>query len=336
MAASQWLDKQIAATRSLLKQGSEALREGNLELAHAALMESAIVLDMNSEETEEGLQLRAQAFNELGVVHQRRNDIPTSKNFHEQAAAICDKIVEGGNLDFRGNTAATHLNLSNLCAAVGDVDGARAAIERSKELADTLMEEGEDTIRMMSTAIYMTKASMHAASGEFDESDVSMTRATELGRALIEEDNKQLYAQLAQGCQQLSVLLFQADQFEPALKWGREAEALSEEAFEELGQDFVSIYIVSQINLISYNEKLGHFADAEDSLFKALEVVGNDPRLLKRGKDLYDFLRKQADARLEKGGLPRTEVEESYEEILERIEEIGGLPEEVEQDVAEA
>ncbi len=337
MAELNWRERQTQASQSLLQQGSQALREGNLDLARMALTESAIVLDMAPEDTEDVRKLRAQAFNELGVVHQRGNDVATAKTFHEQAALLCRRIIdEDGDKSFRGNSAATHLNLANLSAAAGDMDTARNALVYAQKTVDELLEENEPTINTMASAIYMTKASMHASQEEFDEADASMTRGLEISREVIDGGNKALYVQATQGCQQLSVQFFQSEQFDNALKWGRVAEELSEEAFEELGQDVVSIYIVSQINLISYNEKLFNFADAEDSFGKAIDLVGNDPRLLKRGKDFYEFCRKQSDARLAEGGLPRDEVEDGYADVLERIEEIGGLPEEVENEPTQA
>ncbi len=328
MAELNWIERQNQASQSLLQQGSQALRDGNLDLARMALTESAIVLDMAPEDNDTVIKLRAQAFNELGVVHQRGNDIATARTFHDQAAQLCRRIVEGGDEAFRGNSAATHLNLANLCAAMGDIDAAREALIHSQETVDTLLEDKDVSISTMASAIYMTKASMHASAEEYEDADAAMVRGMELAREVIDEGNKNLYVQAAQGCQQLSVQLFQNDQFELALRWGQEAEILSEEAFEEIGQDVVNIYIVSQINLISYNEKLFRFADAEDSFGKAIDLVGNDPRLLKRGLDFYEFCRKQSDARLEEGGLPREEVEEGYADVQERIEEIGGLPEE--------
>jgi hypothetical protein len=143
----------------------------------------------------------------------------------------------------------------------------------------------------------------------------------------VAENNSSLNARAAQGCQQLSVLLFNEERFDDALAWGRKAEALSEAAYQAIGEQALPIYVTSQINLISYYEKASQFADAEDCLFKALEVVGNNPQLLARGKAFYEQCRKQADNRLEAGNLPREEVEEGYAEILDRIEEIGGIEE---------
>lgn len=325
----EWQQRQSQASQSLLQQGSEALREGNLELAQAALTESAIILDMAPASTVEVRRLRAQAFNELGVVHQRRDDLASSRNFHHQAAELCRGLIDEGVEGFRGNSAATHLNLANICAAMGDRDAAIEAMDVSEELVGELLEEGAE-VRNMAVAVYMTRASLEAAREEFDAGDEAMERALALAKEAIEEGNTGLYVQITQGAQQLSVILYQAEEFERALRWGQRAEELSEEAFEELGQDVVNVYIVSQINLISFNEEMDQFADAEDSLWKAIDLVGDDPRLLKRGKDFYEQCRKQADARLEAGNLPRQEVNEGLEDVLARIESIGGLPEELE------
>ena len=330
--ALDWRKRQTDVAQNLLQQGSEALRQNDIELASAALTEAAIVLDMVPEETSASMRLRAQAFNELGVAHQRRQDLETARGFHTQAATICAKIVESGENEFRGNAAATHLNLSNICAALGDNDAAFEALDVSRDLVDTLLDEGEETIRQMALAVYMTTASLQAARGDFEKSNESQERAISIGSDAVEAGRKELLVQIAQGCQQLSVLMYQGERYDDALRWGREAESYSERAFEEIGQDVVPIYIVSQINLISYNQEQGHFADAEDSLWKAIEIVGNDPRLLRRGQEFYEHCRKQADARLEKGGLPREEIEQGFADLSERIEEIGGLPEEEEQE----
>lgn len=329
---AQWMERQQQAMQSLLQQGSNALRQNNVDLAQAALTEASIILDMAPEETVDVKQLRAQTFNELGVVHQRREDSEQARDFHEKAAKLCLSLVEDDGVDgFRGNAAATHLNLSNIYMGLGQAVEASEAIDRSVELVEHLLDDGEHEIRQMGVAVYMTKASLDASVGNFDEAPSKMERALELAELAIEDGHEQLWAQTAQGCQQLSVLMFQGEQYEEALRWGKEAERLSERAFEELGEDVVSIYIVSQINLISYNQELANFADAEDSLWKAIDLVGSDARLLRRGREFYEYCRTQADARLKKGDLPREEVEQGYEDLKRHIEEIGGIPDDLDE-----
>ena len=335
MTTEAWQQRQHEATRALIQQGSQALRQNDLQLAQRALSEAAIILDMAFYEEHEGAKLRAQAFNELGVVHQRAGDLESSRGFHDQSAKMCDQLLEEGVVEFRGNSAATHLNLASVCATIGDMEAANAAAERSIEVVELMLEEAGAHIANLGTASYQTLASVRAHLNKVDEAGESMKRAIEIAQMGIDEGQTGLYANIAQGCQQLSVILFQNEEFDAAFTWGREAERLSETAFEEVGQDTLPIYIVSQINLISFSEQTGQFSAAEDSLWKAVELIGNDPRLLKRGKDFYEFCRKQADKRLNDGDLPRDEVESGYADLLERIEEIGGIPDDLEDPVYE-
>lgn len=333
MTATDWAARHQEASKSLLGQGSEALRQNNLDLAHAAITEAAIILDMSPEIDHTVHELRARAFNELGVIYQRRGDSATSRTFHDQAAALCRVLVDEGREDFRGNSAATHLNLASLSLAMDDFEAAQEAADVAIANIDILLEGEEQAVLGMAVAAYQMLGALHAQRERYEESSTAMARSIELANKALDVGNNTIIVQAAQGCQQASVLLFQKEQFEQALEWGRQAEQLSEKAFDLFGQEALPLYVISQINLISYNERLARYADAEDCLWKALEVVGeDDPRLLKRGKDFYEHCRKQSDKRLEAGNLPRAEVEESYSEILNRIEKIGGLPAELEEE----
>lgn len=332
MTATDWAARQLEATRSLLGQGSEALRQNNIDLAHAAITEAAIILDMSPDINQEVNELRARAFNELGVIYQRRGDAGTSRTFHDQAASICRTLVEEGREDFLGNSAATHLNLASLALATDDFENAEQAANTAISNIDALLAKDEDGILGMAVAAYQMLGALHAQRDRLEESQAALAKSLELTEKSLQGGNNNIVVQSAQGCQQASVLFFQKEQFDAALAWGRHAEELSEKAFDLFGQESLPLYVISQINLISYNERLARYADAEDCLWKALEVVGDDPRLLKRGKDFYEHCRKQSDKRLEAGNLPRTEVEESYKEVLGRIEKIGGLPAELEED----
>jgi tetratricopeptide (TPR) repeat protein len=331
------MKRQQDVARSLTQQGSQALRQNNTDLAAAALTEAAVILDMALSESDDLDRLRAQIFNEMGVVHQRRGDLSSARQFHTQAAILCAKVVDAGHTpDFRGNAAATQLNLANICMAIDDQTAAREAAEAAKVLVDSLIAEDSEPVNPLFAGVYHTLSAIYGKVGEWEQADERIAYAIELARKAEAVGNTALLPQVAQGCQQISVLAFQAKDYERAVRWGREAEELSKAAFEKIGQDTLPIYIVSQINLISYYEQTGHYADAEDALWNALEVVGNDPRLLKRGKDFYELCRKQADARLEAGDLPREEVEEGYQDILARIKEIGGLPAELENEQPES
>jgi tetratricopeptide (TPR) repeat protein len=325
METQNWREAQLKAANELVNLGSQNLRQANVFAAEEMLGEAEVILDMAEEQDLEIAKLRARIFNEMGVIHQRRNQLDSAQEYHRKAAALCEEISSQGE-DFRANSAATHLNLSSILAAMGRLDDAREAGQFALGLIGSLREEGDRGSDGMAMGAYQNLAVINARAGLSEKASEDMEKAIALGELLAPQAPGQIEAQLAQGSQQISVIMFESQAYETALEWGKRAEKLSEKAYEVLGQAVLPIYVVSEINLISYHEKLGNFADAENGLWKALDVVGNDPQILRRGLAFYEMCRKQADARLEAGNLPREEVEEGYADLQERIASIGGLP----------
>lgn len=64
-------------------------------------------------------------------------------------------------------------------------------------------------------------------------------------------------------------------------------------------------------------EQAEQFAQAEDVLFHLLEDHPGDETILEAGLSLYDRLLQLSDFKLQSGGLPRDEVEESLAELLD-------------------
>lgn len=320
----------MSTASNLVQQGSQALRQGQTQIAEGAFSEALAVLDMSEASPDGSLELKAQLLNELGVLHQRQDDLPKARDYHEQSLAICEELLER-EVEFRSNAAATYLNLSSVVAADGDLVEAKKLSERAIELITSLRAEGDENINSLAVGAYQNMSLLYSRNKRFDEAAETMDKALAIVREMSEHGNQNGLPQAAQACQRLSVMLFEAGEHEAALEWGQKAEEFSEDAYEVIGQDVLSIYVVSQINLISYNEQLGYFADAEDALWKGLEVSGNHTDILHRGVAFYENARKQADARLEKGNLPRDEVEEGYKDLQAIIDEMGGLPEPTQQ-----
>ncbi len=324
--AQKWLDAQIDAASELVKIGGAALRRRRTEEGAEALEEAQAILEMAEIDSDRLQEMRARVFNELGVVYQRRKELEKSRDYHARAARICDEVLEKGR-DIAGNAAATYLNLSSIQLALGEPEEAQRCGERAMELLDEQVkdQEQEDAPNPLELGAYQNLAVIYARQQKWDEANEAMENARDSVHRLAEAGKTNFLAQLAQGCQQMSVILFENERFDDALRWGREAEELSEKAYQVLGNQVLPVYIISQINLISYNEKLGRFADAEDCLWKALDVAGNDPRVMQRGVTFYETCRKQADVRLEDGNLPREEVQDGYDELMERVDNAGGI-----------
>ena len=317
MDTQHWRQRQIEAAQELAGQGSEALRGGRFDIAEGALGEAKIILDMTGESDDDILKLRAQLFNELGFVRQKQERFEDALKLHQDAVDMCEGLVARG-VEFRGNTAATSINLAGMLAHTGDFEKAKTVNLRAVELAEELLSD-DPQARNLAFGAHQNLAVIGGRSKDVELAHSEMTRAVEVIEPADEEEQKRIAPQVAQGAQQVSVLMFNEERFDLALVWGRVAETYSVKAYEAHGDPVLPVYVTSQINLISFMEKEFDYAGAEDALFKALDVVGNHPHILERGLAFYELARKQSDARLAKGNLPREEVEDSYQDILKRI-----------------
>lgn len=319
MELAEWQVKQVEAAKALTQQGSQALRQNQMPVAEAALTEAAIILDMVEQPTVEVNKVRAQIFNEVGFIRHRQNQLDEAQALHERAVGMCDELMAAGE-EFRGNTAATAINLAGILAQKGDFARAQEVNQRAVDLAEQLFAEGASgQASNLAFGANQNLAVIAGRAGDFETANKAMERALEVAEALSDDLKKQMAVQIAQGAQQLSVMMFQQEQKQDALKWGRVAEIQSEKAYDTHGEQVLPVYVTSQINLISFFESVEEYANAENALFKALDVVGDHPQILERGVAFYSELRKLSNERLEAGNLPREEVEESYREVSKRF-----------------
>jgi len=322
MQIAKWTSRELEAAKALAGQGSQALRQNQLQVAEPALLEASVLLDMVAEDHEDVRKIRAQINNELGFVRQRQNNLAEAERLHREASVECDAIIESG-VDFHGNAAATHINLASILAQRDDLKGAIESNKRAVELAEKAVESQPTTPTYnLAFGALQNLAAISVRAGEFDSANEAMTRAIAVLENLDEEGKKQASVQIAQAAQQVSVAFFNQKQMESARRWGLVAEEHSEVAYEVHGEPALNIYVTSQVNLISFHEVMKDFAEAENALFKALDVVGDHPQILERAKAFYEECRKLADPVLEAGNLPREEVDDSYQEILSRLERV--------------
>lgn len=71
-----------------------------------------------------------------------------------------------------------------------------------------------------------------------------------------------------------------------------------------------------QSKLFHIYEQSDQYAVAEDTLFDMLDQSNNDDEIIELGLDFYDRLLRKSDYKLQSGGLPRHEIEESLAELL--------------------
>jgi len=74
------------------------------------------------------------------------------------------------------------------------------------------------------------------------------------------------------------------------------------------------------LSLMAGYEMLGEFGRAEDALFALVEVARRPGDLLPVGRDFYARMAEHEDAELEKGGLPRNELQDGIDGFLARVQ----------------
>jgi hypothetical protein len=136
----------------------------------------------------------------------------------------------------------------------------------------------------------------------------------------LEAGNPNALVPLAEQSMRLSGLLIRAGRHEPALEMAALAlEAASRAADQEVGP-FQSLFLRAKLAMADACLGANRFADAEDHVFEAIETIPELVDSVLFGADLYARLLTYDDDRLERGGLPRDEVEESYAELLAQLD----------------
>jgi tetratricopeptide (TPR) repeat protein len=319
--STDWKQKQLESVRSLLADSQQAFQQGNLPVAGDCIDEALIILDMAEAEGVDDTvrQVKARALNDRGLFHQHSDEPDQARPYHKRAADLLDELdaIEG---EFQTTATAIHLNVGQIALFDEDYAAARKATDKALELVDGLVDSGLPGAESLAMGVHQNKAALEGQSGNFDSAAEAAETALELAEQLAEAGNPAALGQAARICQQFSVQLHQAGNYDRSIEWGERAEELSERTYNQLGDQALDLYIVSQINLISYYEQSRRFADAEDALWKAIDVAGANQELIERGQAFYEQCRKQSDKRLEQGNLPRDEVKMGYEDLQELVD----------------
>ncbi|MFB6264202.1 MAG: hypothetical protein ABEL76_11345 [Bradymonadaceae bacterium] len=319
--AERWLRRQVDEVRDLLREADEAFGRGDLAAANDDLDEALVILDMAEFVNDTVHELRARTLNELGLVHRHAEATEEAHDFHARAA---DTIEELDRLDeeFVYEAAAIKLNAVNSILSVeGDLGEARRRMNRIEELVERGREEHGQPPQDVQLSLEQNRSLLESLSGNLEQAAESAERALELTDSLVDEGMPSALPQAARTCQQMSVQLFEAGEHERAVEWGQRAEEVAERAHEHFGEAAVPLYVVSQINLLSFYEELHRFADAEDALWKAIETAGPDPEILWRGREFYEYCNELLEL-----AAPPVQVEMGVEDLENVIDEIGGLP----------
>lgn len=233
-----------------------------------------------------------------------------------QAVDLRARLMRLGHPGAAIPLAIDHLNLSATCRHMDRPTDAVTETERAIDVLGSESAAADPNARMLRVASLQSLGSIHSAQGRRAEALAAFETATDEGLAL-EADGGELSASvITQLYIQRSVEHFQLDQPEEARTLGLDATERAWEALEDDGDnEALTQYVTALMNHVTFSEALGHFAAAEDALFKALKLIGPQAEILTRGRQFYTELLTLDDDALEAGNLPRDEVLDSLAEL---------------------
>ena len=317
MLKDNWLEKQLKTTRELIEEGAAAVGENRLVDAEDKLTEASVVLASALTITDDVLTLRITVFSELAMIATRTSDTSTAVQHYRKALDAADQLANRGEHAVLMERGTILVNLGGIYAATGRVDDGVDASRLAVAHFDQLEENPHATL-MRTFALYHLGACL-LGTGELDDGIATLTDAAAAGRALGDAGVTDVLPILIETLTHLARARANAGDHDDAWTVGTEATERARALYEAGGLDEnLAQYLQAELDVVSFAELAGRFDDAEDALFKVLELAGDNPDVIQRGMRFYDALLSRSDTELEEGGLPREEVEDSRRELLAR------------------
>ncbi len=311
----QWLQRQLSVVEELMKEGTELSRKGKANEADACFREADAILDSAEEPTDDVLLLRMTAHHELGLLASRGNSPARALVHYQNSLGFGETIRARKNRDVTMELTTTLVNLGGLLMAAKQPEKAVEASRHAIEILGSKTETTQHEKLMHVFAHYHLGAGLHQ-SQKPAEARTALETAAKEGTELGEQGSGEVHPMLIEIWGNLARLRFTEDDFEGAAEAGKSSSGIALKLFEAGGRrEHLQQFIAAEMNMVTFNEKLQNFADAEDALFRVLDVLPDDVNVYKRGEAFYGAILALDDEALEKAGLPRAEAEESFAEL---------------------
>ncbi len=151
-----------------------------------------------------------------------------------------------------------------------------------------------------------------------EEAESVFRRILEFGEQKIQAGDTTWLGTVVSAAQQLANVLRQLERASEALPFAERAARWAEAALSSNPQVGLRMFVGTQMTLVDINFATDQFAQAETHLFRAVDAT-EDLQAIILGTGFYVALMRYDDERLAKGDLPRDEVEESLQELIERL-----------------
>lgn len=324
---SVWQDEQIKTANMLMEQLDLLLSSSQMDAASHRLAEIQTLINMTDDSYEDKfaigaiLELYSARFAGLNL------DLEAVNKHQKKAIELFEKVFPN-RLSLGIDYANAYLNLINKVFGVENTSTeAQEYVDKAISIFEKVWDSPETDKTKLETNMagfrtWVIHADIMIATHQFEEANKSIEKALRFEDVLLQE--VAIMLQSVKMVQSLAMLFFNEEELDSALRWGMKSDEMARKAFEKEKEASLPFFVQTQLFLILFHEKKGNFDAAEDALFNAIDVLGNHPQVLDRGRIFYQQCAKYTDKLLIAGGLPREEVEDGLKEIMARIEAFGG------------
>ncbi len=314
---------QISELSDGLKEARELAQKGQLVKADGLLAEILGACTRLRDDCEGPAldRFEAEVHTEVALLASTRGDGTLAGTHLEKAMGFVEPLAQENPDDpaIFGLFATLQLNLGAMYAAAKRYDDAipllSDVIERLRPRLDKTG-EGSPVVQMVVAAL-QNRATVRAQQQDLAGaiSDIALARetASRLGEVLGPSARVDLSLRLA-GLER------QSGNSAGALQHCGEALEVSTEAVHKDPTKFHAIFMRSKIAMADACFENGHYSEGEDHLFEAVDRMPDLIDTVLVGMDLYAALLAKSDSALEAGGLPRDEVEDSFAELLAKLD----------------
>lgn len=306
--------KRLSTVGQLVEQASRMAQSGDVGGAERRLEEATVALQpLGDDDDPERLEI-------VASIHEGKGQVALGAGNHDEAYLQLTQAVRARTRHGRVtgeprllHLGIAHLNLSSACSQLGRHEESLTENRRALEAFEGF---SPATGGFMRLAALQAQGMILARLKRPDDAIAAYERAIALGEELLTEDVADVPELLCQVRISASITCLEQGRLDQARAIGAEAADEAWDRFEVTGANRAAHqYLTAQMNLVAFCERSGDFAGAEDAIFKVLKLVGPQPEVLARGRQLYRELLKKDDAELIAGNLPRDEVEESLAEL---------------------
>lgn len=267
------------------------------------------------------LQARMASSSEVGLLLQQLSDLRGAVGALEGAVAVSDQVVAlRDEPAVRLSVAGVRVNLASALVAGRQLSQALAVLDQVQPTLDAAGNEPQ--VELLRTIVDVQRGSSLVMTGREEDGLAALRGAVERGATQADNAHPAALPQAVDALGRYAGALRSLGRGAEAVDLAERLARQTEAAFEEAGAPMAQLFVAARMQWVNALVDAGAYASAEDELWRAIEASG-DSNVLIRGADFYADLWRKSEDLLTTGGLPRREVAESWEDLINQVEERG-------------